>query len=375
MTKGKAANAEGKGNCCMSRRLSLMFGSGCLSLLLLALLALPAWSDTKAKAEAKQEGKAAPETQGSQPRYGTQKGDLYKVETPFPGDLFVRAAGLGDMKAVQRYLKEGLDPNVKSRLGSTPLIAAAAGGQLEIVKLLLEKGGDLNIQAQEKHSMRHRKSPRVIQYPGTPLMQAARNGHTKVVLLLLDKGANLETKDEKYRRTALLWAVAANRRATAQALLDKGADPGAKDNQGRNALFTAAILADADTLKLLLARVGRPGPEAPEYPLLRFAAAMGRTENIKVLLAKGENINAQDKTGDTALMWATKAGKFDAVKLLLELGADANIRDREGKKALEYAHLQAEEISSLLFQAEGRKTSPPKEGGSGSKPGTQRQAK
>ena len=189
-------------------------------------------------------------------------------------------------------------------------------------------------------------------------MHAARNGHTDIVLLLLNKGANLEAKDTAYGRTALLWAVVHSRNNTVQALLDKGANPGAKDKQGRTTLVTAVLHAKPDTLSLLLDRLGAQEQTAAEKPFLRFAAAGGRTDNIKVLLAKGEDLNTRDQDGRTALMWAAGAGKKEAVKLLLELGADPNARDREGKKALDMAKSD-DKIMDLLFQAEGKKPTPP----------------
>ena len=44
-------------------------------------------------------------------------------------------------------------------------------------------------------------------YGQTPLLWAARNGHEAVVKLLLEKGAELETKDDTFSGTPLLWAV------------------------------------------------------------------------------------------------------------------------------------------------------------------------
>ncbi|KAF1968539.1 ankyrin [Bimuria novae-zelandiae CBS 107.79] len=57
-------------------------------------------------------------------------------------------------------------------------------------------------------------------YGLTPLSRAAQNGNEAVVKLLLDKGADLELKD-KYGRTPLLWAVAKGHKAVVKLLLDE----------------------------------------------------------------------------------------------------------------------------------------------------------
>ena len=44
-------------------------------------------------------------------------------------------------------------------------------------------------------------------YGRTPLWRAAENGHEAVVKLLLEKGAELESKDYNWGRTPLLWAA------------------------------------------------------------------------------------------------------------------------------------------------------------------------
>ena len=50
----------------------------------------------------------------------------------------------GDIDEVQRQLDAGVDPNLKSSKGATPLFYAVYGGYLEIVELLITRGGDVN---------------------------------------------------------------------------------------------------------------------------------------------------------------------------------------------------------------------------------------
>lgn len=57
-------------------------------------------------------------------------------------------------------------------------------------------------------------------------------------------------------------------------------------------------------------------------------------EEVKRLLDEGVEINAWNKDGDTALMYASEDGKIELVKLLLDKGADVNATGYDGCTAL-----------------------------------------
>jgi ankyrin repeat protein len=61
-------------------------------------------------------------------------------------EVFVRAAGRGNLNQVQSMLAAGFDPNVEGEGGATPLHQAAWRGQLDVVQLLLDRGADREIR-------------------------------------------------------------------------------------------------------------------------------------------------------------------------------------------------------------------------------------
>jgi ankyrin repeat protein len=59
------------------------------------------------------------------------------------------AAKSGDVKTVKLLLEKGADVNTKSDDGGTALMSAAKRGYMEIIKLLFEKGADVNAKRKD----------------------------------------------------------------------------------------------------------------------------------------------------------------------------------------------------------------------------------
>jgi ankyrin repeat protein len=83
--------------------------------------------------------------------------------------------------------------------------------------------------------------------------------------------------------------------------------------------------------------------------MLHFAAVLGATEDIDVLVASGVDVNAVGDIGNTPLLNAAMRGKAAAVKKLLELGADPELKNELGWSAAEVAkNLGRDEVVEVL---------------------------
>ena len=71
-----------------------------------------------------------------------------------------------------------------------------------------------------------------------------------------------------------------------------------------------------------------PAPEnlTPRADIFRSAGA-GDIDTVKYHLANGIKLNARDKTGKTALLWAIRNKKHEVVYHLLDRGANPNLAD------------------------------------------------
>lgn len=121
-------------------------------------------------------------------------------------------------------------------IGETPLHRAALGGHLDIVRLLVDSGADVNATNTEHGS--------------TPLHDAASKGHTQVVDVLLASGAAVDVKTRR-GFTPLHLASKGSHIDAAQRLIAAGADVNAEDEDGSTPLDWAvsrhyeSVMADA----------------------------------------------------------------------------------------------------------------------------------
>ena len=270
----------------------------------------------------KAERKAAPPEKIKETKLTQQKSKLTDY-------MLKQAVSNGDIATVQACIAAGLQLDKYYEAGETLLVTAAKKGHAAIVKLLLEKGANVDQRDQ--------------QYGSTALMFAAENGHSETCKVLLNRGADVnQGKTDDGFTTALMFAAHGGHSETCQVLLEGGADVNqGKTNDGCTALMAATTNDNSETCQVLLnggADVNQ-GMTNGGCTALMAAAANGNRETCQVLLNGGADVN-QGMTNDgcTALMAAAANGNRETCQVLLNGGAYVNQgRTNDGSTALIFA--------------------------------------
>lgn len=249
--------------------------------------------------------------------------------------LIMQAAAFGSIESLRMIVDAGADVNAKNSFDATALLWAA--GDPAKARLLVEHGANVNVASKQGR---------------TPLMIAAANpSGADTVKLLLDKGANLNAKDS-FGVTALFDAASSGNTEGARLLIEKGADANGADMASRSPLAMAAGNSNLPLVKLLLSKgadVNLANTFAGKVKFgniqligltpLMVAAPYSSPQLIKTLLDAGAKVNLKDCRGMTALMLAVASETQDVevARLLIKAGADVNAKSEVGETALDWA--------------------------------------
>jgi len=189
----------------------------------------------------------------------------------------IYAAGQGDNDAIHEWFASGTrDPDEKDLMGRTLLDWAAAGGQCDMMRTLLDHGASVDATCVSIM---------------TPLHGAAGGGHCAAVVLLLDRGAQIDPRPIA-RRTPLIYAAEYGQCDVIRLLLQHGASLDARTRDGRDAEASARLY-DKVEAAALLADVRLAGGwelyiRAPRKRLLalRVLCERGRAKTDDALLQR-----------------------------------------------------------------------------------------
>jgi len=116
-------------------------------------------------------------------------------------------------------------------------------------------------------------------------------------------------------------------------------------------LHLAAYFGVEAVVKLLLEDVNSKASDG-QTPL-HWASKSGHLETAQLLLEKGADVNAIDRTIRTPLHWASQNGHLETAQLLLEKGANVNTADKAGLTPLHLASQNGHvKVAQLLAAAQ-----------------------
>lgn len=140
-------------------------------------------------------------------------------------------------ETIALLIEKGATADGRAPNGDTPLIIAAGIGKVETARVLLEHKADPNLQNTETGAF--------------PLYHAAASGNAELAKLLLDKGAKV-TVTLNDGSTALHAAVEQKTQPMVKQLLAAKADPNALDQRSRTPLTIAVATGQLSMLDVLL---------------------------------------------------------------------------------------------------------------------------
>lgn len=257
--------------------------------------------------------------------------------------------------------------------GMSPLQYAARDGRLDIAQALVAAGADVN--SREANDI-------------TPLLTAISNNHVEMATFLIEHGADVNVSDW-YGRTPLWSAVETRNMDVDNAsfengidrapfvglikdLLDHGANPNARtaeqppvrssflrvtgtlewvDFTGMTPFIYAARAGDVTVMRMLLEHGADPNITTFGGTTALMAASgvnwvfsqtydegqKALLEAVQLCYDMGQDVNAVNSMGVTALMGAANRGSDDIIRFLVSKGAKLDAKDKEGRTPMTWA--------------------------------------
>lgn len=199
---------------------------------------------------------------------------------------------------------------------------AASMGLLAEVKRALNRGAFINSVDQK--------------YGNTALIWAASNGKFEIVEYLLRKGADPFIINYKGDKTALLSAVHIGHTKIVKALIDQGASVSHQNTRGDTPILVAAYQGSIEMVRLLHSHGASIHHAASTngYQAIHLAAFKGHQHIVQYFIANNADIEAADHSGKTSLMLAAMEGHESIVRDFIKAGADINALEMQGNTAL-----------------------------------------
>lgn len=231
-----------------------------------------------------------------------------------------------DDREVVELIEKGADANAFSRSGDRLLCVVCENEKVELLKLLIDAGADVNLYHYDS------------EYWETPLQIATKKNNLEMVKMLVEAGADINVINNKCC-LALENAVKNKNMEMVKFLVEKEAELNDFDealhkialrNNFIYPIDRAILNDDFEMVNFLIDKGGK----------IKGASLMYARSKMMILklLKKGVDVNSRNKKGRTALMeFCSKSWGYELAKTLIENKADVNLKDNQGETALIHA--------------------------------------
>lgn len=232
-----------------------------------------------------------------------------------------------NLDLVKVLVEKGANINLYNKKGFGPLYEALGGYQRPILFYLIEQGAAIN------------HIPEYAEKGETLLHEVTFRGDVALLEVLYAKGINLN-KEYNLWGSSIDAAIEGNHLEIAQSLVERGADMEVLFYEGCNALMVAIEEGKTEGAILLLALGANPNAVSEfGWSPLCFAAKAGNIKIAEALLQKGANINFtipkerngqvvnEDEYGLTPIFLAISNNRLPMLRFLIAAGANMEVLD------------------------------------------------
>ncbi|XP_052087894.1 uncharacterized protein LOC127724932 [Mytilus californianus] len=259
---------------------------------------------------------------------------MYMSDTDYLNENYHRtldplnaACHYGNLQIVKLLVQSGVNVNC-CEYHEFPLSVATENGYNDIVKYLAENGADVNA---------FKPSVSITDASAPPLYIASAYGYSAIANCLVQNGADVN-KDMFSKRTPLFEASSGGFKDIVKILVENGADVNFCDYRNKSPLFTASKAGHSDIVSYLVKSdsdinlcdmYGRS-------PLLA-SIETGHFEVVQILINNNCRINTQVTGNILPLTFALMQGNVEITTYLIQNGADYNMQNEYGVTSLQLA--------------------------------------
>ena len=269
-------------------------------------------------------------------------GNIDVLKSGIPSTPLAEACEHGRLEVVRTLLARGAATKIPiGEDRQTALMRAAVRGHTTVVKSMLDSDRAVSVEALNARGE-------------TALFLAVLYGRTETVRLLLQRGANIEVRDQE-QNTLLICSCWNTQIEIDELLVRAGANIHASNQNGNTPLHELSTRGNVTTARLLLEHGADPAClESEDHTPLNFAAGQGHSAFVRLLLESGcIAIDHVNQLGWTSLQEASWHGHLEIVQDLLDYGADANICDNKKNSPLNRACCMGHLAIAVLLMDEG----------------------